>query len=420
MTRHLLPILLFCSLTGLLFLSCGDDPAAPGGDIGMDEALDIVKEDVLPAAVPDGGQYICLAMSGSIPKGSTIEEDVPGGMKTSMTRSSYVSNSVDKESYFFFLDLDPHSFYEHPVKYILVEKSGGAFSVDDAQWWPKINGRTPSQFLATVPESTYIVDSNVELAPVDAEMTFQIPDLSLIWKEGFIVVQGLMPDDKCYECAVNTYQNGLNFFNAYKNSFSRVEGLTEAQADNVPAVIDDMAEEGIDLITIYIIAHGSVNSIDLAGHGVSVTTFRNKMAEHPDVLFNFMLGSCHGGSFIDDLETLDNVRVVMTACATDEGAQVDWDYADGLADYNAIDSGSEWTSSVLWAANVITLNREYFSIVEDWAGTYHVPVTCELLYYAHYGAIGLNSGMNLYYNLDLSYRVDKATPQISHSWSPLK
>jgi hypothetical protein len=108
----------------------------------------------------------------------------------------------------------------------------------------------------------------------------------------------------------------------------------------------------------------------------------------------------------------------MTACAADEGAQVDWDYAEGLTDYNTVDSGSEWTSSILWAA--ITLNGEYFSIVKDLAGTYGIPVTCELLFQSHYGAIGLNPSMNLYYNLDLSYRVEKSTPQIYHSWSILR
>jgi len=84
----------------------------------------------------------------------------------------------------------------------------------------------------------------------------------------------------------------------------------------------------------------------------------------------------------------------QTACDAEQGAQVDWDYRDGLTDYNGMDSGSEWTSSILWAANVIALNSEYFSIVKDWAGTYGVPITSELLFQAHYGAIGLNTEMN--------------------------
>jgi hypothetical protein len=253
-------------------------------------------------------------------------------------------------------------------------------------------------------------------APEEEVMTFPIPDLGLIWKEGFLVVQGLMPDERLYDECVSTCQNVYNFFNAYKNSFSRVDIITDVHADNFGTVVDDMVNEGIDLITMYVLAHGSVNRIGLSGHSVSVTTFRNKMAEHPDVLFNFLLGSCHGGSFIDELQTLDNVRVVMTATSTELNAWPDWDYADGLTDYNTMDSGTEWTSSILWAAVVITTNNDYFSVVEDWAGTYGIPKTCELLYQMHKGAIGENTGMNLYYNLDLSYRTGDAHPQIYHSW----
>jgi hypothetical protein len=295
--RRLL-IVMICSLTALITASCSDDSSGPAGSgISMDEAIDIVIDDIIPAELPQGGKYVCLRMSGSIPKGSTIEEAMPSGWQASMSRSSYASFTEDEESYFFFLDLDPASFYEHPVKYIVVEKSSGSFGVTDAKWWPKVNGETPSQFLATVPDADYVVEDTANLpAPIEEEMTFPFGDLNLIWKEGFIVVQGLMPDEKCYDCAVNTYQNGMNFFNAYKNSFSRIEGLQEAQADNVPAVIDDMVAEGIDLITIYIIAHGNYDIIGLAGHAVVESTFRFKMAEHSGVLFNFLLGSCHSAA----------------------------------------------------------------------------------------------------------------------------
>jgi hypothetical protein len=418
-TVRLLLVVLVCSFAGLCIVSCSSDRGGPEGGIAMEEASEIVRTEIIPAEVPENAPYICLRMNASIAKGSTVEEAAPEGMETLKGQSSFASYSVDEESYFFFLDLDPYALFEHQVKYVFVKKSGGSYMVDDARWWPKINGVTPSQFLVQVPDSAYIVASNVDLAPIEEDLTFPIPIRELITKEGFIVVQGLMPGERCFECAVNTYKNGLNFFEAYKNSNSIVEGLEQEDSDDIPALIDDMVADGIDVITIFIIAHGSVDRIGLAGHGVSVTTFRNKMAQYPNILFNFMLGSCHSGSFIDDLQTLSNVRVVMTACKTDQGAQKDWDYADGLTDYNVIDSGSEWTSSVLWAAGVITVNGEWFSIVRDLAGTYGIPVTSELLYQAHYGALGLNSGMNLYYNLDLSDRVGASTPQIYHSWSVL-
>jgi hypothetical protein len=406
-------------LVAVAAVSCSDDSSGPSepDDLSMDEVEEIVVNEIIPTETGQGASYICTRLIGTMPGGSTVEEDRPNGWPTPAGRSSHTSFTVDEESYFFFLDLAPYSFYEHDVKYIVVAKSGGSYDVIDARWWPKINGETPEQFLARVPDSSYVVEDTADLpAPIEEEMGFTIPDLGLIWKEGFLVIQGLMPDEKLYDEAVLNHQNVLSFFDAYKNSFSRLEGLADVQADNFAAVIDDMVSEGIDLITIYVLAHGSVDRIGLSGHGVSVTSFRNKMAEHPGVLFNFLLGSCHSGSFIDNLQTLENVRVVLTSCATDESAYPDWDVRDGLNDYNAMDSGTEWTSSILWAANVITNNSTHFSIVEDWAGTYGIPVTCEMLYQSHRGAVGLNNEMNLILNLDLTYRTEDATPKIYHSW----
>jgi hypothetical protein len=420
MRLQMLLFVLACSAI-IFTASCSDNSSTPSvGGLTTDEAVDIVTGTVLPAETSPGDEYICLKMSAPVLKGSTIEEAVPTGMSSSSTRSSAVSFALEEDSYLFFLDLAPASLYEHPVKYIVVEKRSGSYGVTDANWWPKVDGVAPTEFMADVPSAANVVEDTANLpAPIAEEMTFDFGNLGLIWKEGYIVVQGLMPGEKCYSDASATYRNGMNFFNAYKSPLSRVEGLVEEMSDNVPAVIDDMASEGIDLITIYIIAHGNVDWIGLAGHGASPSTFTAKMAQYPDIQFNFLLGSCHGGSFIDNLQVLDNVTVVMTACASDEGAQRDWDYRDGLTDYNVIDSGSEWTSSILYAAGVIANNPEYFSIVEDWAGTYGVPVTSELLYQAHYGAIGQNNGMNLFYNYDLSYRTGESTPQIYHSWTLL-
>ena len=98
-----------------------------------------------------------------------------------------------------------------------------------------------------------------------------------------------------------------NFFNSYKSIFSRVEGLVQTDALQVLDTIDHMAEEGKDVITIYIIAHGGVDGIRLGGQWFTATQFKNKMAACPDVIFNFILGSCHSGSFIDDLSSLDNL-----------------------------------------------------------------------------------------------------------------
>ena len=424
MLKRLLTIVLACSMAALIAASCSEDDTSGPSDSGitMDDAIEIVTNDVIPAEVPQGGSYVCLKMSGSIPKGSTIEEAVPGGGQMPPLHAPGASFAVNEESYFFYLDLAPQSFYEHPVKYVVVEKRSGDYTATDANWWPKINNETPPQFLQAVPDTNHVVAKNIDLvSPIGTEMQFLLPPLYTQYAEGFIVVQGLMPDEGLFGDATATYLNGVNFFNSYKNAFSRVEGLVEGQADNVLAEIDEMVNEGKYLITIYIIAHGGVDGVGLGGVWITANDFHNKMNEHPGTLFNFLLGSCHSGSFIDNLETLDNVRVVLTACNPDEGAKPDWDNVGGTTDYNTEDSGSEWTSSLLSAAEVLTSNSEYWATIQSNASTHGVPVTCELLCAARYGALGANPGFGLTQDLDLSHRLDHTTPQGYCSWEfPLR
>ena len=413
-------ILVLTVLTGLLLglTACTllQPPESPDEvDTGMEDAIGVVTEQVLPDAVPPGATYNCLRMDEPIPPGSVVEEDAPAGAST-QSMVSPKAITVGEESFFFFLDLGPGTYYEHPVKYILVSKNGG-YQVMDAKWWPKINGETPDQFVDDDPDPDYIVAGNSTFSPgADLVMEFDFLRRALQQREGFIIVQGLMPHENLYSDAVATYMNGVNFFNAYKSTFSVLDGLVQGQADNVLDKIDDMVDDKLNPITIYIIAHGGIDGVSLGGVWVTAQSFRNKMAAHPTTLFNFLLGSCHSGSFMDNLETLDNVRVIQTACDADGGATPDWDNAGGLTDYNTEDSGSEWTSSVLRAAEIIVGDSDKWGEIQSLASTYSVPVTSVLLDVAGRGALGNYSSLGLTQNLDLSNRTGHTEPQIYRSW----
>ena len=161
---------------------------------------------------------------------------------------------------------------------------------------------------------------------------------------------------------------------------------------------------GLNPITIYIIAHGGTDSVKLGGQWFTANQFHNKMAAHPDTIFNFILGSCHSGSFIDNLNTLDNVCVVVTACRHDQGATPDWDTAGSLSDYNSSDTGSEWTSSLLEAMSQIAEDEAKLDAIRESAANYGVPETCVLICQASYGALGANPTFGLTQDLDLSHR----------------
>jgi len=387
----------------------------PSVDVGMQGAIAVVTQEVLPDAVPEGAAYLCLRLDDPLPPGSVIEEGGPTGRAGALCTVAPKALTTGEESYLFFLDLAPGRYFEHAVKYIVVGGNGG-YQVLDARWWPKVNGSVPEPFSKAVPDPEHVIAGNVTLEePSGLLMHFDF-DLVRRIREGFIVVQGLMPSENLYSDANATYLNGIAFFNAYKSGNSEVEGLVQNQAANVLDEIDDMVANKMSPITIYIIAHGGVDGISLGGQWFTAQQFHDKMAEHPSTLFNFLLGSCHSGSFLDNLNTLSNVRVVKTACAADEGAAPDWDTAGGLTDHNAEDTGSEWTSSILRAAELIVDSSDRWAQIQSLASTYSVPVTCVLLDVAGHGALGNYSSLGLTEDLDLTHRVGETTPQSYRSW----
>lgn len=371
--------------------------------MGMEDAIIVVLEEILPAIpeVSEGNPYWCLKLDSILQEGTRIEEDGPGT----------VSIILEKDTFFFYLDLAPGTYYAHPVKYLLVDNEGNHEEMD-AEWWPRIDDVIPEGLVKAIPDEDDVVDTNIELTqPSGTPMVFQFPTLNLLLCEGFIVVQGLMPGEPLYNNCKDDYNNVINFFTAYANECSQVEGLTESDAADVINKIEDMVTDGLDVITIYITAHGDTDYIRLGGGDFWAEDFRGTMEEHSGVTFNFILNSCHSGSFIDNLNTLNNVRIVVTACRHDELAWADHDIWEGQIDFNSADTGSEWTSSLLEAMSQIVEVEARFNDIIFMAEGEGVPETCVLICQGYSAALGMNPTFSLNQDLDFSHRMGWSLPR---------
>ena len=384
----------------------------PDVETDLGEAVDIVVNDILPGVVPAGATFLCARMDEALPPGSLVEEDAP--IQPGALGARPKGLTIGEESFLFFLDLQPGAFFEHPVRLILVGKSG-AHQVIDAVWWPRVNGEAVDEFRDLTPDDDHVIAGNAVRTEVTRElMEFDIGIVSRVQREGFLIVQGLLPGENLLDCANDTYLNAVAFFNSYKTAFSELNGLVQGDADSVLDAIDAMVEKKMSPITIVIVAHGGVDGIRLGGVWTTAQQFHDKFAEHPGTLFNFLLCSCHSGSFMDNLTGLSNVRVAQAACAADQGAWPDYDSIGGTNDYNVPDSGAEWVSSILAAAASIVEN--HWADVVDAAANRSVPATSFLLDAAWSGALGMNSSYGLTNDLDLTHRADWTDPQRYHSW----
>ncbi len=194
-----------------------------------------------------------------------------------------------------------------------------------------------------------------------------------------------------------------------------VNGLVQSDANKILTAIDSMASSH-SVVTIYILSHGNIDYVKLGGVGFSAWQFKNVMAAHPSTKFNFFLGSCHGGSFVNDLGSLENVRLILTAAKSNESAWPDWDTYGSSTDYNSYDLGSEWTSSLFERAKSILESSAKWQLVSNYASAYKIPTISALFYQAHWGVLGANSAYGFTSNLDLCNRVGKETPQVYKSW----
>lgn len=389
----------------------------------LDRAVDTMKLTVLPqllSQTPDAS-YVCIRAASIVSSGTIITPDKVQMIADNADSIIIVDRIIAKEdSYFFMLDLAPGAFYAHPVKYILVPRSGSTPTMMSAEWLPRIGGVIPQEFKEKIPSSQLVIQSNAKLTTSPSTLLiYSFLPLLIRETEGILVVQGIMPDEKLFGDGQTSYMQAINFFLSYKAARTAgtvdVNGLVQSDADNILNAMDSMATSH-SVVTVYIIAHGNVDFVRLGGVGFYASQFKNIMAAHPNTKFNFLLGSCHSGSFINDLSSLSNVRLVLTASKTEESAWPDWDTYGSSTDYNPYDSGSEWTSSLFERAKAILENSTRWQLVSNYANSYKIPTTSAIFYQAYWGIMGLNSTYGFTLNFDLCNRVSKESPQIYKSW----
>jgi hypothetical protein len=118
----------------------------------------------------------------------------------------------------------------------------------------------------------------------------------------------------------------------------------------------------VNNLTLYFIAHGNINYMNIGGVGYNASTLKTLIQSYPNVNFSIIVETCHGGSWKDyfQAEGLGNVDIVIASTSASKGAYPDWDNSAGIADYNAADDQwVEWTSDFI-------LQIVYYSSAAHW------------------------------------------------------
>src|SRR6056297_4239832 len=355
----LLMISVLCGIVLLFFFAC----TGPGnGAFTLNQAVERVKEYMgLPETSTSSQTNRIIFYIGEVIAGDVIKEDDPFTLKANQIAGG--------NGYFFVVDLNPIARFDHQVTYIIVSKNPGDILMDyDAMWTPTLNG-TP-----TMTGDIYAADyakniwQNFTNNTLSSERIEKEPSkVKLIRNgdgelEGSIVVNGNNPG-QYPDAGISTDAENMGDFYEGFGAMSETDELsppdnTETDLRNA---IQTMADAGVNDCSIYIVTHGNSDVLVMGNSTMTADEFSGMLSEFPSITFKVIIDACKSGSFVDDLDDLTNVAIVVTATDSEKSSYGD---IDGPSDPNPSDTGGEWTSGFLEDLEENTESAAWGDIVE--------------------------------------------------------
>jgi len=319
--------------------------------------------------VPDiaVGNYIC-----TLNEGDVIASEDP--MEESVSRQS---GPINEAGWLFYLDEQPGGFYPHPGRILAVSQTGNIMFQEQIQGWPTVNQQVPEIFKE--PNSTRITEDPGEWTVYNPSHIW-IPAVIFKWYEiypiqlrvyGAVVTCGLTPTQNLYSETMNVSDQ---MFDALWDLFGcdvgdervvKVEYPDNQAADIAAAVLDLTTNHNVNNLTLYFIAHGGHQAMNMGGYSYYCSTLDALMDLYPNVHFNLIFETCHGGSWTDYFETLGdtgmpNLDMCISSTTSEKNAYGDMDSAEGINDHNGPqDQYIEFTSDFL-------LRMEYWTHPDHW------------------------------------------------------
>jgi len=327
-----------------------------------------------------GENYAAVFYLGDLKAGDTVTENAPQA-------PSKISFALEAQepSYLFMIDYAPRARFGHKVRYVIVSKTTGQITSDmDAEWTPLVNGSSVEGI-----ENLYDYDpgtwkwykpswiKDVEIG----EIVFDdIPSLiSEIEVEGAIVVNGNNPRHP--DAGISEDASNMDEFYRRFLGDDWVEKLEypDNDEDDLRSAIENMVEKGVNDLSIYIVTHGGRDVLVMGDTNMTAQEFKEMLNDFPNVTFKVIIDACHSGSFVDDLDDLDNVAMILTATDADHSSYGD---IDGPDDPNPEDTGGEWTSGFLEDLIEYTTDSSWWDYITGIAWQYEISEKVVLYWYA--------------------------------------
>lgn len=340
--------------------------------------LELAKEEFITQIIEeDEPEEPAVALYlGVVKAGDTVSAYVPSPDQQYKTEA--VAPTISKPGFLFYLDLAPGAFYNHPGRIVVMDEYGEKLYDKETQGWPMLNGNIPEIIKSPTDQEYYE-------AVFWNKYKIKLPHIIVVNYDiirrflritGAVVVNGLTPSqnlyteadavhDLVYDSMVDLMDSDRVIKVSYPNNLS---------SDIVNAAEELILEEKVNRLTIYIIAHGGYDSMNIGGYSMTPTTLINLMNDYPNVQFNIIIESCHAGSWIQypsSLTSCDNLVLAITTTTAALSAYADVDYEGNLTDYNYSDLWVEWTGDFLQSLEYFTSDT-HWGEVTSYASTWSI------------------------------------------------
>ncbi|MBN2219514.1 MAG: hypothetical protein JW697_04490 [Kosmotogaceae bacterium] len=358
--------------------------------------------------------------------GEVDQGDVIGSESAEGEELQYQLQGINEAGYFFYLDEAPGAFYDHPGKLVVLSKAGQIIFEEDTEGWPTLNGNIVSPLSdrnlyanAVIWDKWKYVKEIITVIDIDWTQVF-------LRIKGAVITSGLTPTQNLYAQARDVRDLMSNAFKAIMgtDNVRDVKYVSAAVLPNwtaVQAAMNDLlTTEKVNYMTLYFIAHGNTNIMNLGGTTFYASQLRSYILEHSGVKFCIIIESCHAGSWLDGLKSGGvipaNVEIIITTTTAAKSAYPDWDSAGGAADHNPTDMYVEWSGDFLQKLSYYTGTG--WSQVTSYASSKSIDTLPAMMYKCYTAIKGGTPSTTSWTLTERSVAGSIQEPMIYTKWTP--
>lgn len=328
---------------------------------------------------------------GEVDVGDVVGSETAGGDQ----EASFQLQAVSEAGWLFYLDEAPGAFYDHPGRLVVINKARQIIFDQAVQGWPTVNDDIVGPLTSREAYITATIWDKWKIVRIPIHEWIDVV-IARIVRKGAVITSGLTPSQ-------NLYAEARDVRDLMSSSFKSLMGATKVRdvkytaggpLPNWTAVRNAMTNlmtvEKINHLTLYFIAHGNINLMNLGGTTFYASQLRSFILEHANTKFCIIIESCHAGSWLDGLKSggviPSNVELIITTTSSSKSAYPDWDHTGGVVtDHNPSDVYVEWSGDFLQRMAYYTSDAHWPEVV-SYASTHSID-TLPSLYYKCFTAI---------------------------------